>query len=64
MFTCTETKQSWGVAAKARSDILYAPKPMKEMCCIKKRFPVFVPPTTDEDEIFEKNVLECKWFYS
>lgn len=33
---------------------------MKDMCCIKKKFPVFVPPTLDEDQLFEKNVLASK----
>lgn len=62
MLSCTETKQSWGKAAKARSDLLYAPKPMSQMCCIKRKWGVFVAPTVPEDEMFEQNVLESKLY--
>lgn len=61
MLSCTDTKQSWGVKAKARSDLLYAPKPIKDMCCVKKNAVPFVSPTAEEDRQFEENVLKSKF---
>lgn len=58
--TCTEVAQSWGKLAVSKSTEYYSSKPLKDLCCIKKKHPSSFEIDTELKTKLFGILLECK----